>query len=58
MEINEHFVDNLANLTENEIWKMSKYIADYIEHETKKGKRIDKFTIFFALDAILGGALD
>lgn len=58
MKINENFVDNLANLTEDEIWKISRYIADYIEHESKNNKRIDKHTIFWAIDAILGGALD
>jgi hypothetical protein len=58
MEINEHFADNLANLTESEIWQISRYIADYVDHEIKCGKTIDKHTIFWAIDAIIGGALD
>lgn len=58
MEINEHFVDNLANLTESQIWQISRYIADYVDYEIKSGKRVDKHTIFWAFDAIIGGALD
>ena len=58
MEINEHFSDNLANLTESEIWQISRYIADYVTHEIKIGKTPDKHTIFWAIDAIIGGALD
>ena len=58
MEIKEHFADNLANLTENQLWQLSRYIADYVRHEVDCGKKIDKHTIFWALDAILGGALD
>ena len=58
MEINEHFVDNLANLTESEIWQISRYIADHVTYEIKNGKTPDKHTIFWAIDAIIGGALD
>jgi hypothetical protein len=58
MEIKEHFVDNLANLTESQLWQVSRYIADYVRHEVDCGKTIDKYTIFWAFDAILGGALD
>ena len=58
MEIKEHFVDNLANLTESEIWQLSRYIADYVDYEIKCGKKIDKHTIFWAFDAFLGDALE
>jgi hypothetical protein len=58
MEINDHFVDNLANLSESELWEISRYIADYVHHDIECGKKIDKHTIFWALDSILGGALD
>ena len=58
MEINDHFVDNLANLSESELWAISRYIADYVRYDIDCGKIIDKHTIFWALDAILGGALD
>jgi len=58
MEINEHFADNLANLTESELWQVSRYIADCVTYEIKSGKTPDKHTIFWALDAILGGALE
>jgi hypothetical protein len=58
MEIKEHFVDNLANLTESQLWQVSRYLADYVQHEITAGKTIDKYTFFWAFDAILGGALD
>ena len=58
MQINEHYADNLANLTEDELWQVSRYIADYVTYEIKIGKTPDKHTIFWALDAILGGALE
>ena len=58
IEIKEHWVDNLANLSEGQLWHMSRYIADYIDYEIKSGKKVDKHTIFWAFDAILGGALD
>lgn len=58
MEINEHFVDNLANLTETQMWQVSRYLADYVQHEIAEGKPIDKHTFFWAFDAILGGALE
>jgi len=58
MEINDHFADNLANLTESEIWQISRHIADHITYEIKSGKTPDKHTIFWAIDAIIGGALD
>lgn len=58
MVINDHFVDNLANLTESEIWQVCRYIADHVTYEIKSGKTPDKHTIFWAIDAIIGGALD
>ena len=58
MEINEHYADNLANLTEDELWQVSRYIADCVNNEIKNGGKTDKFTIFWALDAIIGGALE
>jgi hypothetical protein len=48
----------LANLTEDELWQVSRYIADCVNNEIKNGGKPDKFTIFWALDAILGGALE
>jgi len=50
--------DVLKNLTEPQVWELSRYLADYVDYEIKSGKKIDKHTMFFALDAILGGALD
>jgi hypothetical protein len=50
--------DVLKELTEPQVWDLSRYLADYVHHEIKSGKKIDKHTMFFAIDAILGGALD
>jgi len=58
MEIKEHFVDNLPNLTEIRIVQMSRYLADYVQHEIAAGKTIDTYTFFWAFDAIMKGALD
>ena len=48
----------VADLSEPELWRIARYVADYIDEEQTRGKRIDKHTIFWALDALIGGADD
>jgi hypothetical protein len=58
MKTNDTFAENLENLTETQLWQLSRYMADYAQHEIDCGKKVDKHTFFWAFDAILGGALD
>jgi hypothetical protein len=51
-------IDSLPNLTEIQIVQISRYLADYVQHEIAAGKTIDTYTFFWAFDAIMKGALD
>ena len=58
MQTETAFADSLSNLSESQLWQISRYMADYVKYEADSGKQIDKHTFFWAFDAILGGALD
>ena len=46
----------IENLDEAELWRIARYVSAYVNEEQNKGEKIDKFTIFWALDALIGGA--